>query len=268
MSDIIEANNLPAESAPMRMLELAVRSNSPVETLERLMAMHERYEANEARKAYVVAMNAYHAEGIKVFKDKDVDQGTSYKTGKALPKYSHATLANITSTVTPALARHGLSVSWSNTQPGDGFVEVTCTIRHSLGHSESVTLKGPYDVTGGKNDIQAVGSAATYLQRYTLTSILGISALDQDDDGDKGRSTSTAKMVADEDKAAGLVDPEAVEAALSSITDCLLDGEDLPLVKVWRSISTETQTAVWTRLTSQDRRHIKALLGDHKGVEA
>ena len=65
-----------------------------------------------------------------------------------------------------------------------GMISVTCTLTHSMGHSESVTMPpvAP-DNSGKKNSIQQVASAITYLQRYSLLAITGLAAKDQDDDG-------------------------------------------------------------------------------------
>jgi uncharacterized protein (DUF3820 family) len=52
-----------------------------------------------------------------------------------------------------------------------------------MGHSESTTLSAAKDGSGNKNDIQARGSAATYLQRYTLIGALGLTTANEDVDG-------------------------------------------------------------------------------------
>ena len=65
-------------------------------------------------------------------------------------------------------------------------MSVTCTLTHEQGHSESVTLSAPFDTSGSKNAIQAIGSTITYLERYTLLAITGLSASDMEDDGAKG----------------------------------------------------------------------------------
>ena len=39
------------------------------------------------------------------------------------------------------------------------------------------------DTSGSKNAVQSIGSTVTYLQRYTLYSILGLASAEQDDDG-------------------------------------------------------------------------------------
>ena len=52
-----------------------------------------------------------------------------------------------------------------------------------MGHSESTTLQSPPDASGGKNSIQAIGSAVTYLSRYTLLAITGLATGENEDDG-------------------------------------------------------------------------------------
>ena len=49
---------------------------------------------------------------------------------------------------------------------------MTCVVSHRLGHSEENTLTAGRDESGNKNNIQAVGSTITYLQRYTLKAAL------------------------------------------------------------------------------------------------
>ena len=65
-------------------------------------------------------------------------------------------------------------------------MEITCTLSHEGGHSESVSMGGPPDTGPGRNAMQARGSTKTYLERYTLTAILGLAAQDADDDGKGG----------------------------------------------------------------------------------
>ena len=63
------------------------------------------------------------------------------------------------------------------------MIRVTCVLSHILGHSERVTLQASPDQSGGKNNIQAVGSTVTYLERYTLLAVTGLATAEQDDDG-------------------------------------------------------------------------------------
>lgn len=164
---------------PAELLRMAVQQGASIDQLERLMGLQERWEANEARKAYHDAMAAFQAMEISIAKDKHV----SFQTQKGKTEYDHATLGNIVKTVKPLLGSLGLSASWLPARNDGGRVSVTCKVTHKQGHSESVTLDAPLDDSGGKNNIQALGSSVTYLQRYTLLAILGLATEDEDDDG-------------------------------------------------------------------------------------
>lgn len=147
--------------------------------LMKLLEANERYEQNEARKAYHVAMAAFKAAPPKILKDRHV----KYETTKGVTEYNHAGLDNATDMINAALSAHGLTASWKTGQKETGQVEVTCFVTHILGHSESCYLFSPPDSSGGKNAIQGIGSAITYLERYTLLAITGLATSDMDDDG-------------------------------------------------------------------------------------
>jgi hypothetical protein len=97
-------------------------------------------------------------------------------------KYMHAELSDITDGVGPALAKHQLSYRW-NIRQDAGAITVDCILTHVAGHSETVTMTGAPDKSGKKNDIQSIASTTTYLQRYTLLAITGMSTKGIDNDG-------------------------------------------------------------------------------------
>ena len=149
-----------------------------LEKLDRLLDVKERWEREEARKAYVAALAAFKLNPPRLVKDRRVDFGE----GRNRTRYNHASLGDVASLIAAGLAQHGLSHGWAVAQ-AEGVVTVTCTLTHALGHSEQVAITGPRDDSGNKNGIQAIGSAVTYLERYTLTAITGLAAHDVDDDG-------------------------------------------------------------------------------------
>jgi len=178
----ITKNEQPTQMAqitPLTMMQTALERGTDMDQLEKLMALQERWEANEAKKAYVVAMNAFKKNPPEIFKDRHV----SYTTDKGTTEYTHASLANIVKTIGQALAKHGLSHRWDMNTADGGIITVTCVITHKLGHSESVPMEAGADQSGGKNNIQAKGSTITYLQRYTLLAATGLATADMDDDG-------------------------------------------------------------------------------------
>lgn len=165
-----------AAVGPMRLIELALERGQ-VDQLDKLMALQERYEANEARKAFVAAMARFKAEPIIVAKDSTVD----FTSQKGRTHYKHASLAAVVDAVVSRMGQFGLSHKWDVKQ-GDGCVTVSCVITHEFGHSEAVTMSGPRDESGNKNLLQQIASSVTYLQRYTLMSLCGLASKEMDDD--------------------------------------------------------------------------------------
>jgi len=173
------------QSSPMALAQQFLTNGGSLESLEKMMVLQERFETNQAKKAYHVAMAAFKANPPKIIKDKKVAFGNT--------KYSHATLATIVEDISKALSGHGLSAAWKTNQ--NELIEVTCTITHSLGYSESTTLKAGPDASGGKNSIQAIGSTVSYLERYTILALTGLATHDQDDDGNSATPQAAKKKI-------------------------------------------------------------------------
>lgn len=166
----------PTQTTPADLLRIAVEQGADLDKLERLMDLQDRYNAAQAKKAYDAAFAAFKAEGVTILKGRKVTDGP-------LRGKSYAELHDVVNAVTAALSKHGLSSSWKLTRDEKDWLEVTCYLRHTGGHEESVSMGGPPDVGGAKNAIQARASAKTYLERYTLKAILGLSEQDDDKDG-------------------------------------------------------------------------------------
>ena len=179
MEDQSRAVAVQEEKSPKEMIRFAVEHGADLEKLEKLLALQERWEANEARKAYHAAMSAFKANAPRIEKDKKV--GYDSKQGGKVG-YSHATLGNVTEKISTELSKHGLSASW-RVQHQSGQISVTTRIAHVLGHYEETTITAPSDTSGSKNAIQAIGSTITYLERYGLLALTGLATHDQDDDG-------------------------------------------------------------------------------------
>lgn len=169
---------------PMEMIGRALDSGATTETMEKLMALQERWEANQGRKAFDKAIAEAKAELPVIIKNREVD----FTSSKGRTHYRHEDLAGIARQIDPILSRHGLSYRFrSHTEAGQ--VTVTCIVAHRGGYSEETTLSAGVDQSGNKNHIQAIGSATTYLQRYTLKVALGLSA-SEDDDGRRAEPVS------------------------------------------------------------------------------
>lgn len=205
MSELLVAKQgelAPVEEAaitPMGILQMAITQGADIDKLTALMGLQERWEANEARKAYSVAFSAFKAEHVSITK------ATKVKSGP-LDGMMYANLFDVVNAVIPALSKHGLSHSWKLTKDEPTWMEVTCTIRHILGHSESVSMGSAPDAGPGRNAIQARGSAKSYLERYTLLAATGTAASDQDNDGNGGTDGGAGMDDGEFDRYCGLIE--------------------------------------------------------------
>lgn len=173
-------------TTPMSMIERAVEKGADVGMIEKLMELAERHDRNLGRRAFDQAIASAKAEFPEIRKNKTVD----FSTAKGRTHYRHEDMAEISRAVDPVLSRYGLSYRYRTQQDGRS-VTVTCILSHKDGYSEETTLSSAADESGNKNHLQAVGSAATYLQRYTLKMALGIAATEDDD----GRRADAAKLI-------------------------------------------------------------------------
>lgn len=154
----------------------AIETNAPVETMERLFALHEKVEANKAKSAYVEALALFQSECPVIKKNKKVMN----KDGRTV-RYEYASLDGIGVQIKKHLAANGLSYSW-DVKKKDNNMEVVCTVTHKFGHSESSTIEIPISADGYMTEPQKYASAQTYAKRYTLINALGITTADDDSD--------------------------------------------------------------------------------------
>jgi hypothetical protein len=173
------------QNALMTLIERAASDpNFDTAKLAQLMEMKERWDENEARKSFNEAFARFKEEGVRILKSRTVNAGPL--SGKR-----YAELYAVVNAITPALSKFGLSASWHLSKDDKDWLEVTCTIRHSAGHSESVHMGAPPDVGGAKNAVQARASTVSYLERYTLKAITGLAEEGDDNDGNwKGETIS------------------------------------------------------------------------------
>lgn len=222
MNAMVKQDAIPS-TTPNQLLALAVQQGADLDRLERLMALQERWEANEARKAYVAAMVAFKAEPARITKDKTVRYGTGTNT----TEYTHATLGNVVQTVVQGLAKHDLSHSWDTRRAADRVI-VSCRITHALGHSECVELEAGLDTSGSKNNIQAMGSTITYLQRYTLLAITGFATEDDDGRGAEPIDDKPHPHQAWFDKITGMVDTTEAASVRAELLEKFHDSASIP----------------------------------------
>lgn len=201
-------------STPSELLRIAVSQNADLAKLAQLMDLQERWERNEAKKAYVVAMNAFKANPPLITKNEIAE--FVGKNGEIV-EWEYSTLDHIHDAVLSELSRHGISHRWIVEQPKPDTVRVTCILTHKLGHSEQTTLEGPVDHSGSKNAIQAIGSSAKYLERYTLMAATGLA--DKSPDTDALASSPVSSVSSDAQTFDGFMRKIQQAATLDQLRD-------------------------------------------------
>jgi len=182
MNDLVKVEKTTGKTVivPIDYVAMAIEKGADLATIEKFMDLKERQYAVEARKAYVVSMGQFRA-----------DVPTIERTKKA-HNSNYAGLAETIAEISEALVNNGLSHSWKTDQ-NEKSISVTCCVTHVLGHQECTTLSEFPDTSGSKNSIQAIGSTVSYLQRYTLFSILGLASKEADNDGNNRVSFEQAE---------------------------------------------------------------------------
>ncbi|WP_192888381.1 ERF family protein [Paracidovorax avenae] len=180
MSEVTPYAPLPA--GPMAMLASAMALGMTMEQAESALERQREFDAEQRRLAFVAARLELHKSAPVILR-KRMGQAVD-EDSVAIHEYSYASLGDVVQEVIEAATKHGFSHSWVPALTGDGKQEITCVVTHSAGHSESATLIGPCDTSGGKNELQGDQSARSYLQRNSLLLAYGLATIDQfDNDG-------------------------------------------------------------------------------------
>jgi hypothetical protein len=91
-------------------------------------------------------------------------------------KNRYADLSELLNTVRPVFSKHGISIIQS-----PSFSDGVASVETLMAHTSGEWMSGTASCTVTKNDAQGVGSAITYLRRYSLAAMCGITQ--EDDDG-------------------------------------------------------------------------------------
>jgi hypothetical protein len=183
-TSVIEREEAPIvrqSATPADLVRYAMDTNADLDRLEKLMDMQIKWEEREARKAYIADMAAFKLNPPSIVKDSHVQ----FKTDKGVTSYWHASIGQVVEKIVAGLAEHGFSHRWVPERGEGGLMRITCVITHKLGHSESTVLEAGLDQSGGKNNIQAMISTKTYLERHSLLAATGLATKDMADDYDQ-----------------------------------------------------------------------------------
>lgn len=176
---VVEKVPAVVDSQYTNLIAIAVEKGTDINQLEKLMDLEDRWDKKRTKKLYLAAMSGFQSSIPVIQKKGHADYGV--KNGTQGAKYDYAKLEDITEGIKPMLKANGLSYDWDTSVEG-GIITVTCTMSHEEGFSKSTSMSSNPDSSGGKNGIQQTASAISYMKRYTLSNIGGITVGGYDDD--------------------------------------------------------------------------------------
>jgi hypothetical protein len=185
----------PPSDSPSTVLVLiervALDPRAGVEKLEHMVAMYERLKAKEAELAFNAAKGRILKKlvGIKIVKNRPVlpESGNGKPQKGAVEAFKYAPLEEIDKHLRPLLTEEEMDLSYSDEPCEGGGILIRGRLKHLPGgHYEDSFMPAPPDTTGGKSNVQAVGSTNSFLRRYVTCNIFNIVVVGDDDDGNGG----------------------------------------------------------------------------------
>lgn len=177
-------------------------------------------------------------------------------------KSKYADLAEVLNTARPVLSKHGLALQQFPAFDGS-MVSVTTVLTHSGGGY----VFGTMSCVPARSDAQGIGSATTYLRRYSASAVVGIAQ--EDDDGQsaahdrapvlKVSPTTGVWESMDEESQAFLIKVAAEVVARASTNPA--DAADYIASQ---QLQTDEKAALWTRLDSKVRTALKKAMNEQK----
>jgi hypothetical protein len=193
-------------AAALALIErVALDPGADAAKLERIVAIYQRVMAKEAELAFNAAKGRILKKlaDIKFVKNKpafyEIDKGKTQKGTYEAFKY--APLEEIDKHLRPLLLKEKMDLSYSDEPREHGWILIRGRLKHLPGgHFEDSFMPGPLDTSGGKSNVQGVGSTNSYLRRYIACNIFNIVVVGDDDDGnggtiDEAQTTSILELI-------------------------------------------------------------------------
>lgn len=168
---------------------LAKNPKVDVNKIEKIIEFQERIMRHQAKAAFDAAFAEMQGE-LPV-----IDERGAIKVGNDV-RSKYAKYEDIQAAIRPILQKHGFAIRHRNENLDGGILKIVGILSHRGGHSEQDEFLCPADKSGGKQDIQAIGSTRSYGMRYTTIALLNIETRGLDDDGRKSGRTPAAESPA------------------------------------------------------------------------
>ncbi len=179
--------------APLNMYqvfaEMARDSSIDVTRIGALMELQFKAEERQAERDFNAALARTITKMPRITKD-------GKNTGPAGWRYT--TIDQLDKVIRPIYSEEGFSLSFLS-EPSDAGIVRVAILRHVGGHHQESRIQLNADKGPGRNDIQAMGSAISYADRYLTRGLFNIVSAGEDDDGQKTSALTKDQRIAIDD---------------------------------------------------------------------
>jgi len=154
--------------------------------LSQILDIQERLLSKQAEQLFNDNLNQVQSKMPRVKRNGAVEylEDKKDKNSPKVKAFNFARYEDIDEALRPLMIEHGFSISFdSQSRPDGGGLIITGTLSHIGGHSRTSSIPLPLDNSGGKNNLQGMGSTLSYGKRYIICSLFNIVTEGQDDDG-------------------------------------------------------------------------------------
>ena len=150
--------------------------NALLDLQERLLTKKSEQEANEAFAVVCHNMPRITKRGAIDF-------------GKATKPIPYAKWEDVQDAIRPIYEAEGFTLTFDSDAKEGGGLVFHAILQHKNGNVRKSSIALPLDTSGGKQNIQGIGSTASYGIRYATRNLFNLVFEGEDDDGVKGGMT-------------------------------------------------------------------------------
>lgn len=180
---------LPATDAAAGLIglieRLAQNPNVDIERMTALLDMQERIMDKMARAAFTRDFSAMSQELPRIVKTGSVGykEDKNDKNSAVIEAFKFAKFEDIDEVVRPILHKFGFAIHFVSENRDGGGLTIVGTLSHCDGHEKVCRLPLALDTSGGKNNLQGMGSTTSYGIRYAHKILLNLVFVGEDNDG-------------------------------------------------------------------------------------
>lgn len=224
----------------------AAITSDKVEQLDKLLALHESWENNQAKKAYIEAMSKAQAEMRAVGTDAVNPQTRS----------NYATYTKLDNVLRPIYTKHGFNLSFDTTDSQkENHIKILCYVSHENGFTKTHSIDMPNDGKGAKGTAvmtltHATGSATSYGMRYLLKMIFNVAVGEDDNDGNGATEPSQSTHEELYKKFAHLMKTtlDNVDSVMT-IKQAIKENDLTVAIEAWLELDDTTKGILWVATT-------------------